>query len=85
MLTVGVRSWAAVFTATGTRIVTEGRGITQRTVATAPTVAHSIPIAVLWTYCGVGLLSQRAHSHALLIHTHLKITNNKVITIYLTF
>jgi len=71
---IGVRSWATVLTATCTRVVTERRSIPHKTVAMPSTVAHAIPIAVLWTYRSTRLLSQGAHSHALLIHTHLPLT-----------
>jgi hypothetical protein len=42
-------------------------------VAMSSAVAHTIPIAVLWTYSSTSLLSQGAHCHALLIYTQLKL------------
>jgi hypothetical protein len=76
--TIGIRGWATVLTATCTRVVTERRGKPHSTVAMSAAVAYTIPIAVLRTYSSTSLLSQRAHSHTLLIYAQLKLPALKV-------
>lgn len=72
-LTIRIRGWATVLTATCTRVVTQRRGKPHSTVAMSSAVAHTILVAVLRTYSSTSLLSQGAHCHALLIYTQLKL------------
>jgi hypothetical protein len=72
-LTIRIRGWATVLTATCTRVVTERRGKPHSAVAMSSAVAHTIPVAVLRTYTSTSLLSQGAHCHALLIYTQLQL------------